>query len=136
MMSLTRAQPFLDHGKRLWVRFRLNEAAPLLSLAAVSFFAWAFVEIAGEVLEGDTTTLDRAVLLALRTPGNPADPIGPSWLEEGAYFYVCGDARHMAKDVDATLHRIVAEQSGKTPEQAAEYVENLKQQKRYRRDVY
>src|SRR5687768_13329151 len=84
MMSLTRAQPFLDHGKRLWVRFRLNEAAPLLSLAAVSFFAWAFVEIAGEVLEGDTTTLDRAVLLALRTPGNPADPIGPSWLEEGA----------------------------------------------------
>jgi undecaprenyl-diphosphatase len=81
---LTRAKPFYDHGRRLWVRFRLNEAAPLLSLAAVSFFAWAFLEIAGEVLEGDITTFDRTLLLALRETGNPADPIGPSWFEEAA----------------------------------------------------
>jgi undecaprenyl-diphosphatase len=84
MMGLNRAAPFLDHGRRLWVRFRLNEAAPLLSLAALSLFAWAFVEIAGEVLEGDTATLDRAILLALREARNLADPIGPSWLEEAA----------------------------------------------------
>jgi undecaprenyl-diphosphatase len=84
MIDLAKAGPLLDRGKRLWLRFRLNEAAPLLSLAALSFFAWAFVEIAGDVLEGDTTALDRAVLLALRDAHNPADPIGPSWFEEAA----------------------------------------------------
>ena len=84
MMSLARVRPIYDRGQRLWLRFRLNEAAPLLSLAAVSFFAWAFVEIAGEVLEGDTTRFDRTLLLALREANNPADPIGPTWLEEAA----------------------------------------------------
>jgi undecaprenyl-diphosphatase len=84
MMDLTRARPFLDHGRRLWVRFRLNEAAPLLSLAAVSFFVFAFIKIAEEVIEGDTTIFDRALLLALREANNPADPVGPSWLEEAA----------------------------------------------------
>ncbi len=59
-----------------------------------------------------------------------------AWLEEGAHFYVCGDAAHMAKDVDVTLHKIVEEQGGKTPEQAAMYVEDLKKAKRYKRDVY
>ncbi len=58
------------------------------------------------------------------------------WLEEGAYFYVCGDASRMAKDVDAALHRIVETAGGKTPEEAALYVEALKKAKRYRRDVY
>jgi sulfite reductase (NADPH) flavoprotein alpha-component len=58
------------------------------------------------------------------------------WLEEGAYFYVCGDARRMAKDVDATLRQIVQQQSGRNGEEANEYVENLKREKRYKRDVY
>ena len=58
------------------------------------------------------------------------------WLEEGAHLYVCGDAERMAKDVDAQLLNIVQKQGGKTPEEAAEYVENLKKQKRYKRDVY
>jgi sulfite reductase (NADPH) flavoprotein alpha-component len=58
------------------------------------------------------------------------------WLEEGAHFYVCGDARRMAKDVDATLRQIVQEQSGKNAEEANEFVENLKSEKRYKRDVY
>ena len=58
------------------------------------------------------------------------------WLEEGAYFYVCGDAKRMAKDVDATLRQIVQDQAGATIEQANEYVEKLKREKRYRRDVY
>jgi undecaprenyl-diphosphatase len=82
--DLTRAGPYLDHGKRLWLRLRLNEAGPLISLAALSLFAWAFIELAGDVLEGDTATFDRAILLGLREPGDPADPIGPSWLEEAA----------------------------------------------------
>jgi sulfite reductase (NADPH) flavoprotein alpha-component len=59
-----------------------------------------------------------------------------SWLEEGAYFYVCGDANRMAKDVDVALHDIIAKEAGRTPEQAQEYVAELKKAKRYRRDVY
>ena len=58
------------------------------------------------------------------------------WLEAGAHFYVCGDANRMAKDVDAALHRVVETAGGKSPDQAAEYVKNLKVSKRYARDVY
>jgi sulfite reductase (NADPH) flavoprotein alpha-component len=59
------------------------------------------------------------------------------WIDaEGGQFFVCGDARRMAKDVDAALRRIVLEQGGKTVEEASEYVENLKSEKRYKRDVY
>jgi sulfite reductase (NADPH) flavoprotein alpha-component len=59
------------------------------------------------------------------------------WIDdEGAYFFVCGDARRMAKDVDATLRKIVQEQGGKSVEQAYEYVEKLKNEKRYKKDVY
>ena len=58
------------------------------------------------------------------------------WLEEGAHFYVCGDATRMAKDVDAALHQIVERSGGHTPEEAAKYVEALKKAKRYKRDVY
>ena len=59
------------------------------------------------------------------------------WIEtEGAYFFVCGDARRMAKDVDATLRTIVREQGGKSFEEANQYVENLKNEKRYKKDVY
>jgi sulfite reductase (NADPH) flavoprotein alpha-component len=59
------------------------------------------------------------------------------WLDaEGAHFFVCGDARRMAKDVDATLRKIVQEQGRKTFDEANEYVERLKSEKRYKRDVY
>jgi sulfite reductase (NADPH) flavoprotein alpha-component len=58
------------------------------------------------------------------------------WLAEGGYFYVCGDAARMAKDVDDALHRIVEEQGGKTKEEAAAFVGELKKTKRYRKDVY
>ncbi|MFA7233342.1 MAG: sulfite reductase subunit alpha [Terrimicrobiaceae bacterium] len=58
------------------------------------------------------------------------------WLQRGAYLYVCGDAARMAKDVDATLHRIVEQQGGMSEEQAKEYVDRMKREKRYRKDVY
>ena len=59
------------------------------------------------------------------------------WLDgEGAHFFVCGDARRMAKDVDATLRKIVQAQGGKSSDEANEYVEKLKSDKRYKRDVY
>jgi sulfite reductase (NADPH) flavoprotein alpha-component len=59
-----------------------------------------------------------------------------AWLEEGASFYVCGDAARMAKDVDVALHQIVEKEGGTSPEGAAEYIETLKKTKRYKRDVY
>jgi len=59
-----------------------------------------------------------------------------SWLETGAYFYVCGDASRMAKDVDTALHQVAEKAGGKSPEEAAAYVEELKKSKRYRKDVY
>ena len=58
------------------------------------------------------------------------------WLEQGGYFYICGDASRMAKDVDAALHQVVEKAGGKSPEEAAAYVEELKKSKRYRKDVY
>ncbi|MBF8748547.1 bifunctional nitrate reductase/sulfite reductase flavoprotein subunit alpha [Pseudomonas monteilii] len=58
------------------------------------------------------------------------------WLQAGAYFYVCGDAQRMAKDVDAALREIVAEHGGMDLAAAAAYVEELGRAKRYRRDVY
>lgn len=58
------------------------------------------------------------------------------WLENGGHFYVCGDAARMARDVDAALHQVVERAGGRTPAQAAEYVEKLRAEKRYQRDVY
>ncbi|TSA32704.1 MAG: hypothetical protein D4R65_09040 [Verrucomicrobiaceae bacterium] len=57
-------------------------------------------------------------------------------LERGACFYVCGDAARMARDVDAALHRVIEVHGGRTPEQANEYVDAMKKDKRYRKDVY
>ena len=61
-----------------------------------------------------------------------------SWLQRGAYFYVCGDARHMAKDVHQALIDIAQKEGGLSAEAAAEYVNItlMKTEKRYLRDVY
>jgi sulfite reductase (NADPH) flavoprotein alpha-component len=59
------------------------------------------------------------------------------WIDNDvAQFFVCGDARRMAKDVDAALRKIVQEQGGKSADEANAYVEKLKTDKRYKRDVY
>ncbi|MEU6311490.1 bifunctional nitrate reductase/sulfite reductase flavoprotein subunit alpha [Streptomyces sp. NPDC047014] len=58
------------------------------------------------------------------------------WLQDGAHFYVCGDAGRMAKDVDRALHGIVAAHGGMDEEAAAAYVRRLAADKRYVRDVY
>jgi len=58
------------------------------------------------------------------------------WLEEGAGFYVCGDASRMAKDVDAALHEVIQEQGGLSEDEAYAYVAEMKKSKRYLRDVY
>jgi len=59
-----------------------------------------------------------------------------AWLQEGAHFYVCGDATRMAADVNEALITIVQEQGSKSREAAEAYVEDLKKSKRYQRDVY
>jgi len=59
-----------------------------------------------------------------------------AWLQEGAYFYVCGDASRMAKDVDSALYEIVRQYGGLSSERAADYIDQLKKEKRYLRDVY
>lgn len=59
-----------------------------------------------------------------------------AWLEEGATFYVCGDAGKMAKDVESALLEIIQSESGKDEDFAKTYIENLRAEKRYQRDVY
>ncbi|MGJ8655549.1 MAG: sulfite reductase subunit alpha [Akkermansiaceae bacterium] len=59
------------------------------------------------------------------------------WLnDEGGYFYVCGDASRMAKDVDAALHKIAETHGGLSEAKAQEFIKQLKKEKRYARDVY
>lgn len=59
-----------------------------------------------------------------------------AWLEEGAHFYVCGDAEHMAPDVNEALIDIVASQARLGRESAEDYVRELAADRRYQRDVY
>jgi sulfite reductase (NADPH) flavoprotein alpha-component len=59
-----------------------------------------------------------------------------SWLERGAHFYVCGDADRMARDVDSALYEIVRTAGGRSEDSATEYLQKLKADKRYQRDVY
>jgi len=63
-------------------------------------------------------------------------PVFWSWLQDGASVYVCGDASRMAKDVHTTLQTIVEKQGGISPQAAEEYVDAMKEQHRYHRDVY
>jgi undecaprenyl-diphosphatase len=61
-----------------------RELLPVAALGAGAGAAWAFLGLAGEVAEGDTRAFDERLLLALRAPGDPANPIGPPWLPEVA----------------------------------------------------
>ena len=58
------------------------------------------------------------------------------WLEQGAYFYVCGDSQRMAPDVEAAVLEAVAVHSGRGAEYAVEYLARMNEQKRYLKDVY
>ena len=58
------------------------------------------------------------------------------WLERGAHVYVCGDGQAMAADVHRALVDVIADHGGKTEAQATEYLEAMKQAKRYQKDVY
>jgi sulfite reductase (NADPH) flavoprotein alpha-component len=58
------------------------------------------------------------------------------WIDNGAYLYVCGDAKRMAKDIDAALERILIEEKNLSADQAKTFIEKMFKEKRYRKDVY
>jgi sulfite reductase (NADPH) flavoprotein alpha-component len=58
------------------------------------------------------------------------------WLQDGAHFYVCGDAMRMARDVDAMLRKIATTEGRLTDDQAREWIVALARQGRYLRDIY
>ena len=68
--------------RKLRFRGRAAEVGTLLILLAIALASWSFVELADEVIEGDTHATDRKVLLAMRAGDDLSDPIGPGWVEE------------------------------------------------------
>lgn len=76
---MTRISVLLQWIARRATRVELGLAIVLALTAAA---LWAFVELAEEVMEGETRAFDTAILLALRAPGDAADPLGPPWVEE------------------------------------------------------
>ena len=58
------------------------------------------------------------------------------WIQEGAFFYVCGDASRMAKDVDHAIRRIASEEGSMTDDEASKWVKGLQKDRRYLKDVY
>lgn len=100
------------------------------------------LELQDHIKNGDLTKLDVAfsrdqpekVYVQDKMQQNAAEIY--KWLEAGAYFYVCGDAQRMAKDVHQTLIDIIASEGGLSSDEATAYVDALKKQKRYQRDVY
>ena len=58
------------------------------------------------------------------------------WLDNGAYFYVCGDAKRMAGDVNLALHQIAVTRGGMDSAAATRYLAELARAGRYQRDVY
>jgi sulfite reductase (NADPH) flavoprotein alpha-component len=58
------------------------------------------------------------------------------WLEDGAHFYVCGDAKRMATDVDRALHTVIVRNGGLSGDDAKAYVATMIKNGRYQRDIY
>ncbi len=96
----------------------------------------------GMLADGTLTRLDTAfsrdqhkkIYVQDRIKENSAELY--AWLEAGAYFYVCGDASRMAKDVEQTLLDSIANGKSCSPDAAQEYLNMMKKEKRYQLDVY
>jgi undecaprenyl-diphosphatase len=67
---------FSKENKSLW------EILALVAIVLIAATSWAFIEIAEEVLEGETHEFDERIILLMRNPGDRADPWGPDWFEE------------------------------------------------------
>ena len=77
---------------------------------------------------------EEKVYVQQRIRENAADVY--DWLERGAHVYVCGDAKHMAADVDAALADVIEEQAGVEHDEAVQRLKELRRDGRYQRDVY
>lgn len=75
-----RGVPFSRPSWLAWVG--RHELATLVFLTLLALTVWGFVELADEVIEGETHAYDERIVLALRDPANLNDPIGPAWFEE------------------------------------------------------
>ena len=73
---------FIKRARSLGTRLVRTDAFTLVAVVVTVVAGWCFLEIADEVVEGETRRLDEWVLRSLRHPGNPSDPLGPPWLEE------------------------------------------------------
>ncbi|MDI5909382.1 reductase, partial [Streptomyces sp. 12257] len=99
-------------------------------------------ELTGFLADGTLSRLDTAFSRDQRAKVYVQDRMrehGPllwSWLQDGAHFYVCGDASRMAKDVDRALRDIAVLHGGLDQAGAAAYVKQLATDKRYVRDIY
>ncbi|MFF3328184.1 molybdopterin-dependent oxidoreductase [Streptomyces sp. NPDC002888] len=99
-------------------------------------------DLTAHLTEGTLTRLDTAFSRDQRAKVYVQDRMREhgshlwSWLQDGAHFYVCGDASRMAKDVDQALRDIAVVHGGLTEQDAAAYVKQLATEKRYARDVY
>ena len=75
-----------------------------------------------------------------RLPEDPKTPENAAelwrWFQDGAHFFVCGDATRMARDVDATLRKMAVTEGGLTETQAKDWIVSLARQGRYKRDIY
>ncbi|MGB7326671.1 MAG: phosphatase PAP2 family protein [Rubripirellula sp.] len=79
----TASKRFFEQRHRQLVQFfRGREPAMLLGLLVVVLAIWGFIELTDEVLEGSTDTFDRWAVRSLREANDPANPIGPTWMEE------------------------------------------------------
>jgi undecaprenyl-diphosphatase len=78
-----RGAPLLRRGRAAVDRLTSHlEARALAALLAVAAGVWLFFGLADEVTEGETHRFDTAILLSLRNPADPSDPLGPGWLQE------------------------------------------------------
>lgn len=70
----------MRRGPLAWIG--THERETLVALVLIALCAWVFVELADEVVEGETFAIDERLLLAMRVDGDPSDPVGPLWFEE------------------------------------------------------
>jgi undecaprenyl-diphosphatase len=74
--------PLKRHGDNVLAWITAREASVLIALLLAAGAVWLFVEVAEDVFAGATQSADQQLMLWLRTPGNPSDPLGPVWVEE------------------------------------------------------
>ena len=82
MKMLNRAADLMSLGASRLAKLGVHEVGAIIAVFLGAGLTLTFGAIAEEVVEGDTHQLDMAILMALRTTDNPADLIGPPWVEE------------------------------------------------------